>query len=190
MLLLCSRNVTITGKPGVLPVLDLAFTNELLELCHTCWLTIQGVVLTRARRGSGDGVQAVVGGERLGAVLLLQDVIRQRIACVPAADAAAVVAETPRSAFVPSIAPGQQSAQLGNIQYKVSSEQSRCPSAASRDNTCATGLPMGSQQSLDSAWQVQVLLMCNSSDISGAPQQPLSKAQQPLHHLHVSSCVL
>jgi hypothetical protein len=132
------RNVTIAGKPGSLPVLDMAFTkpgslpvldmaftNELLELCPTCWLTIKGVVLSRARRGSGDGVQAITGSEQLGAVLLLQDVIRQRIACVPAADAAAVVDETPRSALVPGITSQRQSTQLSmsSMEHKVSRRQ-------------------------------------------------------------------
>jgi hypothetical protein len=118
---LLRRNVTITAKPGTLPVLDLAFTNELLELCRACWMTIKGVTLTRDRRGSGDGVQAIAGGEQRGAVLLLQDVIRHRIACVPAADAAAVLSETPRSVLVPGGASdAAQQLSLGSIEYKVS----------------------------------------------------------------------
>jgi hypothetical protein len=125
--------VTITGQPGTLPVLDLAFKNEVVQLCPTCWLTLRSIAMTRARRGAGDGVQAVVGSEQQGAVLLLQDVIRHRIACSPAEDAAAVLDETPRSVVVAgrNTTAGQQ-LRLGSVEYKVGRPAVVCAQCCSR----------------------------------------------------------
>ncbi|WIA37005.1 hypothetical protein OEZ86_008242 [Tetradesmus obliquus] len=112
------RNVTVTGRPGSLPELDLAFKHEVLALCPSCSMTLRSLALTRARRGAGDGVQAIVGSEQRGAVLLLQDVVRHRIACSPAKDAAAVISETPRGAVAWRSTMGSQQLRVGSAEYK------------------------------------------------------------------------
>lgn len=112
------RNVTVTGRPGSLPELDLAFKHEVLALCPSCSVTLRSLALTRARRGAGDGVQAIVGSEQRGAVLLLQHVVRHRIACSPAEDAAAVISETPRGAVAWRSTMGSQQLRVGSAEYK------------------------------------------------------------------------
>lgn len=118
------RNVTVTGRPGSLPELDLSFKHEVLALCPSCSMTLRSLALTRARRGAGDGVQAIVGSEQRGAVLLLQDVVRHRIACSPAEEAAAVISETPRGAVAWRSTMGSQQLRVGSAEYKV-----RCATA-------------------------------------------------------------
>ncbi|KAF8065427.1 serine/threonine-protein kinase/receptor R831 [Scenedesmus sp. PABB004] len=117
-----TRNVTVRGAgapPG--PVLDLAFKPEVLEVCPRCWLTLRDLVLTNARRGTGEAVDSVATGEVGTAVVALQNVVRLRLACTRARDVAIASEDIPRSAAVPRSASGVQETAVRDVTYQGAS---------------------------------------------------------------------
>lgn len=73
------RNVTLTAKPGLMPVLDFRFLRSVVHLCRTCVFTVHGIAIANERRGNGASVDFFVGVP--GSVLMLRDSYRMRLAC-------------------------------------------------------------------------------------------------------------
>lgn len=131
------RNVTVTGPGGRLPVLDLGFVPEVVTLGPNAWLTVAGIAITRTRRSTGESFDSIVGTEEPGAVLVLQNVVKQRVACTPPQDTAAVLLETDRSSLVPNSTSGKQEFSLGTTTYRVRGSRA---TAAGRERTPSSQL--------------------------------------------------
>lgn len=111
--LLLTRNVTISGDDGgaataprAAAVLDLGFASSVVRLCGSCVLTLQRLVVTNDRRGSGMAYDFASGAP--GSRLLSINVTHLRLACTPAGAAAAAASAALRSRLLPEQGGGQR----------------------------------------------------------------------------------
>jgi hypothetical protein len=114
--------VTITGAPGQVPpaTLDLAFRRAAVLVCPECDVTLRNLILRNARRGSGAALDFFVGDDNTGAAnVMLQDVLRHRLACTPGSDAAEVLANMPRSKMLPPSSSGKQEFSVKTVNFEV-----------------------------------------------------------------------
>lgn len=100
-----------------MPVLDLGFAAGLVQLCSTCVLTLQNLVLEKCRRGSGPAIDLFRG--QPGSVVQVVNVMLIKLACVPSSAALKTINSTQRSTHG-VLASGQQLVHLVNATYQVS----------------------------------------------------------------------
>lgn len=90
-------------------------------VCPECDVTLKNLVLRNARRGSGPALDFFVGDDRTGAAnVMLESVLRHRLACTTGSDAAEVLANTPRSKMLPPSSSGKQEFSVKTVSFEVS----------------------------------------------------------------------
>jgi hypothetical protein len=115
--LLACRNVTLTSVPGSWYTLDLNFAHAVAEICTTCRFSLlANLTLANARRGTSPYVDFFVG--KPGSVLVLDGVVRHRIACTEAHDSAETLKGLKRSAILPG-ANQTQKLRIENVTFRV-----------------------------------------------------------------------
>jgi hypothetical protein len=126
----CScRNVTITGLPGTIPLLDLNRQAGVVQLCATCTLRLANISLANLTR-SGAGTVTFFRGQ-LGARMVQQNGYSVRLVCQRTDVELALVNQTQRSSRFPSPPGGEQLAGSVNATYLVSLQQLAVAAAAS-----------------------------------------------------------
>ncbi|WIA13815.1 hypothetical protein OEZ85_007362 [Tetradesmus obliquus] len=109
------RNVTITGLPGTIPLLDLNRRAGVVQLCSTCTLRLANISLANLTR-SGAGMVTFFRGQ-LGARLLQENGFSVRLVCQRTDVEREQVNQTQRSSRFPSPPGGQQLARSVNATY-------------------------------------------------------------------------
>lgn len=115
------RNVTITGAPGQLPVLDLGSAPGVLAICSTCTFRIANLALANeSAQGTTSGSSAVVSvlQGRAGSKVEVEGVFGLRAACLPTAASLAILNNTQRSPLFPRPG-GQQLVNSTEVTYEV-----------------------------------------------------------------------
>jgi len=115
------RNVTLRGPAGTQaddrPVLDFGFVDGAVELCSSCMISIQDLVLKQERRGSGPTYDFFTGqyGSRIRSIRTY----RIRAGCTPAPVQVRALEALKRSSLFPN-STGSQHVELRDVSYKVS----------------------------------------------------------------------
>lgn len=131
------RNVTITGLPGTIPLLDLNRRAGVVQLCSTCTLRLANISLANLTR-SGAGMVTFFRGQ-LGARLLQENGFSVRLVCQRTDVEREQVNQTQRSSRFPSPPGGQQLARSVNATYLVSSSACSAPAGCSLQQKVAEG---------------------------------------------------
>lgn len=114
------RNVTLRGPAGTQaddrPVLDFGLVDGAVELCSSCMISIQDLVLKQERRGSGPTYDFFTGqpGSRIRSIRTY----RIRAGCTPAPVQIRALEALKRSSLFPN-STSSQHVELRNVSYKV-----------------------------------------------------------------------
>ncbi|KAF8065921.1 MRE11 [Scenedesmus sp. PABB004] len=74
-----TRNVTVAGTDGSMPLLDLGFRRSLVHLCGDCRFTFENLSIAKERRGNGAGIDLLQGEP--GSLVVLRNSYRVRPVC-------------------------------------------------------------------------------------------------------------
>eukprot|EP00878_Enallax_costatus_P033853 GHUV01037429.1.p1 GENE.GHUV01037429.1~~GHUV01037429.1.p1 ORF type:complete len:411 (+),score=59.10 GHUV01037429.1:309-1541(+) len=105
-----NRSITISGATvGEKPQVDFNFQYGVVEICSNCKVLLQQLAAANERRGTGHAFDFFAG--QPGAVLILNDTYRVRLACTKNDDALELISNTPRAPDYPG-PPGEADKQI------------------------------------------------------------------------------